>query len=64
MMDRHFTVDPNVDMLVAFFVFTPKKDSNSAIRDRMFEKAIEFGFFSNELFRFSNCTIGKSLYLY
>ena len=35
MMDRHFTVDPNVQMLVASFVFEPKTDSNAATRDRM-----------------------------
>jgi hypothetical protein len=32
MMDRHFTVDPNAQMLIASFEFTPKKESHSALR--------------------------------
>jgi hypothetical protein len=32
MMDRHFTVDPNAHMLIASFEFTPKKESNAALR--------------------------------
>jgi hypothetical protein len=29
MMDRHFTVDPNAQMLVASFEFSPKSQSRS-----------------------------------
>ena len=35
MIDRHFTVDPNVQMLVTTFEFKPKEDSRVALRDRM-----------------------------
>jgi hypothetical protein len=33
MMDRHFTVDPNAQMLIVSFAFEPKKESNPAVRD-------------------------------
>jgi hypothetical protein len=32
MMDRHFTVDPDAQMLIASFEFTPKNESHSATR--------------------------------
>lgn len=32
MMDRHFTVDPNVHMLVASFEFTPKSATQNMAR--------------------------------
>jgi hypothetical protein len=32
MMDRHFTVDPDAQMLIASFEFTPKNESHSALR--------------------------------
>lgn len=35
MMDRHFTVDPNAQMLIAAFEFKPKSPTNSmALRQR------------------------------
>jgi hypothetical protein len=32
MVDRHFTVDPNTQMLIASFDFKPKSESRSALR--------------------------------
>ena len=34
MMDRHFTVDPNAQMLVASFEFTPKSATQAVARRR------------------------------
>jgi hypothetical protein len=33
MMDRHFTVDKDAQMLITSFVFEPKKESSPALRD-------------------------------
>lgn len=61
MIDRHFTVDRDVHMLVTTFEFNPKNESRSAIRDRRCNEKI---FLSNRFCVSSHCTIGKSLYLY
>ena len=60
MMDRHFTVDPDAQMLVASFTFEPKKESHPAVRDRkrcLVKILILFLIVSGR-------TIGKSLFLH
>lgn len=61
MMDRHFTVDPDIQMLIASFEFEPKNESRSAVRDCAYRRNLVR---LTSDFVLSDCTAGKSLYLY
>jgi len=55
MMDRHFTVDPNAQMLIASFEFKPKSPTNSmALRQRNYKTSSSFVLYYFEIF--SKCS--------